>query len=250
MDCLWLAEAGEKVVGSIGVGHITPDIVKIRQLRIDPEWQHTAIPNSLIDRVREYCWSHACHRIVLEYGTAPGWFTRLLERRGLGTPRQQVVEGKSWLEFDLDYRTAAPTATDERPATPSPVAALKLAAAQHPLRVLLADDHSMLRKGISDLLQEQAHVEVVGEAGDGREAVRMAIERHPDVVLMDVTMPGMDGIEATRQIMARLPSVCVIGLSMHEGEEVASAMREAGAKGYLCKSDPSEAIVEAVLQCA
>jgi PAS domain S-box-containing protein len=115
------------------------------------------------------------------------------------------------------------------------------------LRVLLADDHPVVRKGLADLLREQPGVEVVVEARDGQEAVDLALEARPDVVVMDITMPRMDGIEATRQIKARLPGVRVIGLSMHEDRHMVKAMRRAGAGDYLRKDTDSEVLVAAIL---
>jgi len=115
------------------------------------------------------------------------------------------------------------------------------------IRLLLADDHPLLRKGLADLFRERPEIELVGEAGDGQEAVAFARETRPDVVLMDVTMPRLNGIEATRQITAEMPGVRVIGLSMHEGEDMARAMREAGACDYHSKSEDADILIAAVL---
>jgi PAS domain S-box-containing protein len=115
------------------------------------------------------------------------------------------------------------------------------------IRVLLADDHTLLRKGLVELLQERPEIRVVGEAATGQEAVDLALRTNPDVVLMDVTMPGMDGIEATRRITTELPEVRIIGLSMHEREDVAEAMREAGAAAYLSKGEPADTLIAAIL---
>ena len=89
-------------------------------------------------------------------------------------------------------------------------------------------------------------MKLVGEAGDGEEAVALALEGHPDVVLMDVTMPRLDGLEATRRITAAMPDVRVIGLSMHEEEDMARALREAGAAAYLSKGGSWEALLAAI----
>jgi DNA-binding NarL/FixJ family response regulator/anti-sigma regulatory factor (Ser/Thr protein kinase) len=114
------------------------------------------------------------------------------------------------------------------------------------IRILVADDHQILRKGMVILLQEHLDLEIVGEASDGREAVRLADELRPDVIIMDVSMPHLSGIEATRQIVAQMPDVVVIGMSMHEEEAMASAMRRAGAALYLTKGGPSDALLAAI----
>lgn len=114
------------------------------------------------------------------------------------------------------------------------------------IRVLVADDHPITRQGIARLLEEEPDIEIVGEACDGREAVEMACLLHPDVVVMDVSMPRLSGVEATRQIKSTLPDVRVIGLSMYEEAEWAKAMCEAGALAYLHKSRQSGDLVTAI----
>jgi CheY-like chemotaxis protein len=116
-----------------------------------------------------------------------------------------------------------------------------------PIRVLLVDDHPILRKGMADVLRDSAQIEVIGEAGDGFEAVEMANRMRPDVVLMDVSMPRLSGVEATERILAAMPAVRVIGLSMHEEEHMVAAMRAAGAVAYLTKNQAAQALVNSVL---
>ena len=111
------------------------------------------------------------------------------------------------------------------------------------IRVLLADDHRVLRQGLAHLLGEQPDFDVVGEASDGQEAVDMALTIRPDVVVMDVSMPALDGVEATRVLLAQLPAIRVIGLSMHEDEKIATAMYAAGAVCFLTKGDCADALV-------
>ncbi len=103
-----------------------------------------------------------------------------------------------------------------------------------PIRVLLADDHTLVRAGIRSLLQDLG-VEVVAEAGDGREALELVEEHQPDVVLMDIAMPGLNGLEAAARIAAELPKVRVIMLSMHANEQYALRALRSCAAGYLLK---------------
>jgi CheY-like chemotaxis protein len=112
------------------------------------------------------------------------------------------------------------------------------------IRVLLVDDHQIVREGLVAMLQRQTKFEVVGEAGDGAEAIELVEQLRPDVVLMDVHLPRMDGIEATRRIKARHPQIQVIGLSWHEEVDQSQAMRNAGAAAYLGKEAASRALIK------
>lgn len=104
-----------------------------------------------------------------------------------------------------------------------------------PLRIVLAEDHTLVRAGLRTLLQQLHRVTVVGEAADGREAVALARIHQPDVILMDISMPGLNGIDATRQVKRELPDVRVVILSMHSSEEHVMQALRAGASGYLLK---------------
>ncbi len=118
------------------------------------------------------------------------------------------------------------------------------------IRVLLVDDHPIYRKGLADMLLGQPTIDMIGEADDGHEAVEMAIELRPNVILMDVSMPRMDGIEATRRIKEAAPAIRIIGLSMHEKGEMERSMRNAGADHYLVKTAAAEDLIAAILkQC-
>jgi PAS domain S-box-containing protein len=114
------------------------------------------------------------------------------------------------------------------------------------IRVLLADDHAVVREGVARLLAGEPDVEVVGQAADGHEAIRLAHALRPDVVLMDVSMPGLDGVAATRAIHEALRDVRVVGLSMFEEADQAEAMRAAGAVDYVTKSAPAAELVAAI----
>lgn len=114
------------------------------------------------------------------------------------------------------------------------------------IRVLVADDHRILREGLSRLLEEQPDIIVIDEASDGQMAVEKAVNIHPDVVVMDVGMPLLNGIEATRRILVAVPDVRVIGLSMHEETHMAAALKDAGAVAYLRKDCPIEMLLQAI----
>jgi len=114
------------------------------------------------------------------------------------------------------------------------------------IRIMLADDHGIVRKGLRFLLERQSEMEVVGEAGNGREAVKMAEQLRPDVIIMDIAMPQLNGIEATAQIVKRNPEVGIIILSMHSDEGYLMRTLTAGAKGYLLKDSADADLVRAV----
>ncbi len=103
------------------------------------------------------------------------------------------------------------------------------------IRILLADDHKILRKGLRELLEKEPHLEVVAEAEDGRTAVQLSQKMSPDVVIMDISMQDLNGVEATRQIISSSPHIKVIVLSMHSGQRFVAEVLKAGASGYLLK---------------
>lgn len=114
------------------------------------------------------------------------------------------------------------------------------------MKIILADDHRIIREGLRALLDKEPDMEVVAEAEDGRTTVRLSREYRPDVVIMDITMPGLNGIEATRQIISELPDIKVIALSMHSDRKFVSEMLSAGASGYLLKDSAFEELSNAL----
>jgi two-component system invasion response regulator UvrY len=114
------------------------------------------------------------------------------------------------------------------------------------IKVLLVDDHELVRTGIRRILEEAGDVEVVGEASDGDEALKVARKTAPDVVLMDLNMPGMGGIEATRRMVRLQPKTRVIALTVLDDDPFPARLSEAGAIGYLSKGCPAAEMIEAV----
>jgi DNA-binding NarL/FixJ family response regulator len=116
----------------------------------------------------------------------------------------------------------------------------------HPVRVVLVDDHLVVRIGLRTLLSADPSIEVVGEADDGTSAIARCVELHPDVVVMDLVMEGMDGMTAIRELGTRVPSVRVLALTMHDEEDYLIPVLEAGARGYIVKGAASADLLDAV----
>jgi len=114
------------------------------------------------------------------------------------------------------------------------------------IRTLIADDHAVLRDGMRHVLELEHDIEVIGDAGDGEEAVRLATSLNPDVAIIDITMPQLDGIEATRQIKALCPNVTVLILTAYDDEQFIFSLLEAGAAGYLLKSVRAHQLIDAI----
>ncbi len=141
-------------------------------------------------------------------------------------------------------------ASEPSPAVPQQPSAPSAVGQGAKIRILLADDHATVRAGLARLLAQESDIEVVGQAGDGREAVELAERLRPDVILMDIRMPILDGIGATRVIHNAHPESRIIGLSMYDEAEHAHAMREAGAETSLSKSGAPETLLAAIRACA
>jgi DNA-binding NarL/FixJ family response regulator len=113
-------------------------------------------------------------------------------------------------------------------------------------RILIADDHQVVRSGLRTILEDQPGFEIVGEAENGQEAVKAAIETRPDVVILDYAMPVQNGVEATRAIRAKCPRSEVLIFTMHDSEDVVQDILAAGARGYLLKADANNHLIAAV----
>jgi two-component system invasion response regulator UvrY len=116
------------------------------------------------------------------------------------------------------------------------------------IKVLLADDHSIVRAGLRRIIEERDDLEVIAEADEGRNAIRLAMEKKPDVAVIDISMPGLDGLEVIAQLKIHLPSLPIIVLTMHEEEQYVVRAIEAGAMGYVTKRSAPEHIVKAIHQ--
>ena len=114
------------------------------------------------------------------------------------------------------------------------------------IRILIADDHAVVREGTRQILEQEPDIEVVAEAGDGEEAVRLGGSSKPDVAIIDIAMPKLDGIEATRQIKALYPTVGVLILTAYDDDQFVFSLLEAGAAGYLLKSVRGRELIDAV----
>jgi DNA-binding NarL/FixJ family response regulator len=114
------------------------------------------------------------------------------------------------------------------------------------VRLLVADDHEIVRKGFRAVLEAQPDCSVVGECGDGRRAVEMAKELHPDIIVLDISMPSLNGLEAARQILKARPQTRILILTMHESDSLIREVLDAGARGYILKTDAGRDLVAAV----
>lgn len=166
------------------------------------------------------------------------------------TERKQVERQLRELNKALEQRVAEqlPQAQEQLLITAtSRLSGLERHVGGERLRVLLADDHPIVRKGLAELLREDARIGLVAEACDGQEAVERARQLHPDVVILDISMPRLSGTDAAARIRAELPGTRIVGLSMHEPADMAETMLAAGAQAYVSKHAPAEELIAAVL---
>ena len=147
-----------------------------------------------------------------------------------------------------DVRLRAPRSREVSPPPPGPQAppSPRLASERPPLRIVVVDDHAMVREGLAQVIDREPDMQVIGAAADGQSGVELASELHPDVVVMDVNMPVMNGMEATRYIAMRQPSVRIIGVSLHDDPQIIQRMRDAGAVDYVCKSSDPMQLIRAI----
>ena len=115
------------------------------------------------------------------------------------------------------------------------------------MRIIIADDHRLMREGLIKLLEGQRNCTVVAEAEDGMAAVRLALELRPDIILMDISMPGLNGVEATRQIHEKEPGAKILALSMYTDRQFAQSILSAGASGYVLKGADFQELMEAIV---
>ncbi|QXP72253.1 response regulator transcription factor [Polaribacter sp. R2A056_3_33] len=114
------------------------------------------------------------------------------------------------------------------------------------MKIVLVDDHKLLRDGLRNIIEQRSNMHIIGEASDGREAIKICPKLLPNVVVMDVAMPGLNGIEATRQIHKNNPEIKIIGLSMHSSKQFIQSMFKAGAFAYLLKDGDSDELITAI----
>lgn len=118
----------------------------------------------------------------------------------------------------------------------------------HTIKILLVDDHDIMRRGLRQMIEQQADIEILGEASDGQQAVELAQKTNPNIIIMDINMPVMDGLEATKIIKEQMPSIQIIGLSVHQSVDVKENMLHAGASAYLTKNEAFEKLVKTIRQ--
>jgi CheY-like chemotaxis protein len=245
------------------VKHSQSDRAAVRLKRIDDQWVELTVedqgigfdPAGIANGQAEgfgFGLTSIRHRLELLGGTlevqsSPSRGTRMIVRAPLGRGATEADTSPSATLADdaLLPASAAEPRPGHRARRPA-VAAVASRKPKRDLRILLVDDHKIVREGMAELLSRFDGIEVVGEAGDGVEAVEQARTLVPDAIVMDINMPRMNGIEATRQIKQEMPKVRVIGLSLHDQADMADALLAAGASAYVTKGGPSDHLVAAI----
>jgi len=149
-----------------------------------------------------------------------------------------------WVRISVPIERRPPDLTES--ISNSPVAKAVHETISNKIRIIIADDHRIVREGLANLLKRSHDLEVIAQANNGREAVSLAKELNPDLILMDVSMPELDGIQATAEISQAQPYICIVGLSMHNDQATRERMLKAGAADYLCKTSQAEHLIEAI----
>ncbi len=152
------------------------------------------------------------------------------------------------ISFKAKYKDPSRTVIGTQATTSVPAGTAATSDDRKQIRILLVEDHKLIRKGLSELLQSHADLTVVGECVDGAMAIKLAARLKPDVILMDVTMPNMDGIEATACISRQHPDIRIIGLSMHNDDNTRQKMIDAGAVAFLAKTDSPEKLLKTIFR--
>jgi len=171
----------------------------------------------------------------LESGADAGTTVTLGVTVGAGRPEIAVGAGASDLTAPLPPQTDGNATLNAQPA-----------ALPRPVRVLLVDDHAMVRQGLRSILDGYPNLDIIAEAGDGEEAITLARLLKPDLIVMDVNMPRLDGIEATKRIREELPNTFIVGLSVNEAEHIVKSMRAAGASAFLTKESAADHLYETI----
>ena len=115
------------------------------------------------------------------------------------------------------------------------------------IKIILVDDHKLLRDGLRNIIEQRSNMHIIGEASDGREAIKICSKLLPDILVMDIAMPNLNGVEAARQIHKNHPDIKIIGLSMHSSKQFIQGMFKAGAFGYLLKDGDSDELITAII---
>jgi signal transduction histidine kinase/ActR/RegA family two-component response regulator len=224
------------------VKHAATDTAMV-EARREGKWMRLIVTDNGIGFAPEDC--------VIEKANAGFGLFGLTERIGYlgGRVEIQSAPGKG-CRVVLTVDASMPTRTTSPAFAPVPVPAAAPArkSGKGKIRILLVDDHTIMREGLANLFKGKEEFEVTAQAANGQEAVRLAAELDPDIILMDISMPVMDGIEATTLISRSQPAVRIIGLSMHDDDSTKERMLAAGAAGYIYKAAPAGKLIEAIRQ--